>query len=247
MRITSQIDLERYFESVGGMSRGGFHGYPRLSLHGFATAYASFFHSSEWRPFLETLKCTNGRSLATGECQECEVGKMPERPRSNQSWNGRTLRMIPTSSADLNKRIRDIVARQAFHMSEARGLTPGHEMEDWKCAESAIVSPLCGGWTVTDGRIVVTAPASSYKEGVIEICVEPRRLAIFGMQRGSSGHNMLTKGRYDTLEKEIVRILHLPVEVDPSGATARFDHCMLEISLPEARSTRGIGPESRAA
>jgi HSP20 family molecular chaperone IbpA len=140
-----------------------------------------------------------------------------------------------------------MIARRAYQISEARGFTPGLESEDWQRADSEIVSPFCGGWTVADDRIVVTTTASLYKECAIEICVEPRRLAIFGKQRTSSGHNMPAEGRYNTQEKEIVRILELPVEIDPVGATAKFDHCMLEISLPRVRSTRPIGADSRAA
>jgi hypothetical protein len=155
--------------------------------------------------------------------------------------------MMPMRSANSTKKITDIVARRAFQISEARGFTPGHEMEDWRRAESEIVGPLCGGWTVADGMIVVTTTASVYEEGPIEICVEPRRLAIFGKQRATSGHETLAEGRYDKQEKEIVRVLDLPVEVDPSGATARFNHCMLEISLAKVRSIRGIGADSRAA
>jgi hypothetical protein len=167
--------------------------------------------------------------------------------RGNQSWNGRTLRMMPIKSADCANRIRDIVARRAFQISEARGFAPSYEMEDWKRAESEIVSPLCGGRSVADDGIVVTAPASHYEEGMIEICVEPRRLTIFGKERTASGHYIVEVGRYNAPEKEIVHILDLPVEVDPSEATARFDHCMLEISLPNARSARGMRADSRAA
>jgi HSP20 family molecular chaperone IbpA len=109
-------------------------------------------------------------------------------------------------------------------------------MEDWQRAESELVGPICGGWTAANDRIVVTATASVFKEGAIEICVEPRRLVIFGKQRNSTGQDTPAEDRYDTQELEIVRILGLPVEIDPSGATARFDHCMLEMSLPKARS-----------
>jgi hypothetical protein len=172
---------------------------------------------------------------------------MREQTRVNQSWNGRILKMMPMGSADCTERIAEIVARRAFQISEARGFAPGHEMEDWKGAESELVNPICGGWTVANDRIVVTATASLFKEGPIEICVEPRRLAIFGKQRTSTGNNMLTGDPYNTQEKEIVRILDLPVEIDPSRATARFDHCMLEMSLPKAHSFRGICADSRAA
>jgi len=172
---------------------------------------------------------------------------MREQPRSNQSWNGSTLTMMPSRSAECTKRIAEIIARRAFQISEARGFTPGHETEDWKRAESEIVSPFCGGWTVDNDRIVVSATASPFKEGAVEICVEPRRLAIFGKQRTSSGHNLLAEGPCNMQEKETVRILDLPVEIDPAGAAARFDHCMLEISLPKSRSARGIHAHSCAA
>jgi hypothetical protein len=172
---------------------------------------------------------------------------MREQIRTNQSWDGRTLKMVPMRSADCTKKIADIVARRAFQISEACGFAPGHEMEDWQRAESEIVSPICGGWAMANDGIVVTASAALFKQGAIEICVEPRRLAIFGRKRTSTGHNMPTEDRYDTQEQEIVRILDLPVEIDPSGGTAKFDHCMLEMSLPKAHSNHGIRADSHAA
>ena len=172
---------------------------------------------------------------------------MREQTRSNQSWNGRTLRMMPVRPGDCSRRIADLIARRAFQISEARGFTLGHEIDDWKGAESEIVRPICGGWVLADDRIVVSVTASFFKEGAIEICVEPRRLAIFGKQRISLGHNTLAERLYNTQEEEIVRILDLPIEIDPAGATARFDHCMLEISLPNAHSARAVHAGSRAA
>jgi hypothetical protein len=185
--------------------------------------------------------------MPAGKCKDCEVEEMPEQTRANPSWNGRTLKMMPIRSADCTKRIADIIARRAFQISEARGFTPGHEIEDWKRAESEIVSPISCGWTVANDRIVVSTTASLFKEGAIEICVEPRRLAIFGRQQTSSGQHVLAEDRYCAQENEIVRILELPVEIDPTAAVGRFDHCMLEISLPTARSARGIHANARAA
>lgn len=172
---------------------------------------------------------------------------MREQTRASQSWNGRTLKMVPVRSAECTRRISDIVARRAFQISEARGFEPGHEVEDWQLAESEIVRPLCGGWTLENDRIVVTATASLYKEGAIEICVEPRRLAIFGRKRTSTAPNMMAKDQINTQEQQIVRTSDLPFDVDPSGATARFDHCMLEISLPSDHSAGGVHAGSRAA
>jgi len=185
--------------------------------------------------------------LEREERRDREGGAVRESTRASQSWNGRTLKMIPTRSVDCNKKIADIVARRAFQICEASGFTPGHETIDWQRAESEIVSPICGGWTVSDGTIVVTATAASYKEGEIEICVEPRRLVILGKQQAFSRRNALAQSRYNTQEKETVRILELPVEVDPAGATARFNHCMVEISLPKLQCARAAGAGSGAA
>lgn len=185
--------------------------------------------------------------METGERRDREVGEMRESTRTIQSWNGRTLTMLPCTSADCAKKITDIVARRAFQFSEARGFAPGHEMEDWQRAESEIVGPFCGGWTLADNSIVVTSIASLYKEGAIEVFVEPRRLVIFGIQRASLGHDTLQEDRSGTQEKEIIRILNLPVEINPAGATARFNHCMLEVSLPKLLSSRAVGACSRAA
>jgi HSP20 family molecular chaperone IbpA len=154
------------------------------------------------------------------------------------------MRMTPV---DFTKRIASSVARRAFQISEARGFAPGREQEDWQRAESEIVSPLCGGWTVASDRIVVTTTAACFRNGAVEICVEPRRLAIFGRQRTSTEHGMPAADRCKPQKHEIVRILGLPIDVDPSGVTARFDHCMLEISLPNASSILGIRTDLRAA
>jgi hypothetical protein len=163
---------------------------------------------------------------------------MRQQTLSSQSWNGRTLKIMPMIPDDCTRRITDIVARRAFQISEGRGFAPGHEDEDWQRAESEIASPLCGGWTVASDRIVVTTTASRFKEGALEICVEPRRVAIFARQQTSTEQSVPAEDRDNPQEQQIVRILDLPVDVEPSGVTARFHHCMLEISLPKARSIR---------
>jgi len=189
------------------------------------------------------MKCSELR----GYIPKLRGREMREQTRASQTWNGRTLKVVPVRSAESTKRISDIVARRAFQISEGRGFVPGHEMEDWQRAKAELVNPICGGWTVDDRRMIVTAPAAAFKEGGIEICVEPRRLAIFGRKRNSTAHNMAAKGQLSKQEQEIVRTFDLPFEVDPSAATARFDHCMLEISLPRAHSFERIPAASHVA
>lgn len=173
---------------------------------------------------------------------------MQDKTRSNQLRKGGIITILPMSASTRARKMESIVARRAFQISERRGLMPGREAEDWRQAESEIVSPLCGGLTVASDRISVTTTIACFKEGVIEIWIEPRRLTIFGTKRTSVKHDVMEKDRSTAQEHEIVRILDLPVEIDPSRVTARLSHGMAEISLPRAQSTSStIHRESRVA
>jgi hypothetical protein len=154
---------------------------------------------------------------------------------------------MPIDRSELTKKIDVMVARRAFQISEGRGFAPGQELRDWQCAESEVVGPLSGGFMEGSEGILVSAPASCFEKGAIEIGIEPRRVAIFGKQRTCAG-TPAVEGNYSKLQgREIVRVLNLPVEVEPTAATARFSHCMLEIALPKTRSRRSAGASPQNA
>ena len=58
--------------------------------------------------------------------------------------------------------------------SKSLGFEPGHELKDWREAESEILHPLNCGFLVLDNRVEVNTDAASFGEGEIQICVEPQ-------------------------------------------------------------------------
>ena len=172
---------------------------------------------------------------------------MRKQARLDQSWNGRTMDIVPLSPADRERKIKLIVARRAFQISEEQGFVPGHELENWRSAESEILSPLCAGFTERGADLLVSTSCSHFEKGAIVIGVEPRRLTLFGTRRKSTEHQDLEADGSNLPGREIVHSLELPIEIDPSRVIARFSHGMLEISLPKSRTSVATSVESRVA
>ena len=145
-------------------------------------------------------------------------------------WKGRAVKTVAVDPAEHAKRMHDGVARRAFQICEMRGFAPGHEMEDWRRAECETLRPLGCGLLTLEDKVSVDTDAAVFAEGLIEICVEPRRLTICGevcacKERAISEPNTAPGNL-------IFRILDLPVAVDPSQARAGFNGRILQIHLP---------------
>src|SRR5579863_598278 len=99
-----------------------------------------------------------------------------------RSWNGRHLKIRQVSSEDRAAIIRDAVARRVAQNCESSGCEPGHELKDWRQAESEILRPLNCGCLILDRSIELSTDAAGFGDGEIEICIEPRHLTICGME-----------------------------------------------------------------
>ena len=150
------------------------------------------------------------------------------------SWNGRHLKVTRVTPEERAGIIRATTAKEAFRISESRGFKPGHEMEDWRQAESEIVRPLDCGFLVSDHRIELSTDAACFGEGEIEICVEPRHLTICGTERACTPGAASKSADSRSADRSIIRSLELPLEIEPSGVSARFKGRMIEIELPRA-------------
>jgi len=72
---------------------------------------------------------------------------------------------------DLGNKMHDSVAWQAFQHYEKQGCESGHDVEHWKRAYSEMVRPLDCGVIVQNHRVCLTADASIFDDGMIEIYV----------------------------------------------------------------------------
>ena len=117
-------------------------------------------------------------------------------------------------------------------------------MKDWRQAESEILRPLNCGCLVLDHSIELNTDAASFAEGEIEICVEPRHLTIFGMEWANTPEGVAVSAGSKSAGHSIIRSLELPLEIEPSEASARFKGRMIEIDLPKAYANQKVAAAS---
>lgn len=88
----------------------------------------------------------------------------------------------------------------------------------------------------SDEVLMVRADVLGFRPEELELTVEPRLITIAGRRKdteyGSSGE-IIYLGRCPDL---MIRILQLPVEIDPKRATAMLKGGILELSMPKALS-----------
>jgi len=170
-----------------------------------------------------------------------------QEPSAERSWNGRNLRIAAVSSGGQSKRIRDAIALRAFQICKSRGCGSGRQVEDWRRAESEILAPLNCGHLVLEGKVWLSTDAACFEKGDIEICVEPRRLTICGTPRDYRPSQPSEKCGSGPCKDIVFHALDLPVEIEPSQATARFRGRFLEIDLPKAQAMHTTRVEQNAA
>lgn len=138
-------------------------------------------------------------------------------------WSSRTVQLKIVDSAQWQQGMHDAIARRAFVNFESRESRAVDASADWRRAESEMVRPLECGFIVGDKKVSVETDASAFEEGPIEIFVEPRRLMMCGTCRPRAKKSPA---------EPIFYVLDLPVAIDPSRVTTRFNGCVLLIDLP---------------
>jgi HSP20 family molecular chaperone IbpA len=146
------------------------------------------------------------------------------------------LRVVAVTASEQTRRVQEAVARRAYEIFESRGSAPWHELEDWRQAESELVRPRCSGQMNLNGALWIGTDAAIFEEGTIEIWVAPRHLTICGKPRvDKSDARRKHSGSHPSREM-VFDAFDLPVEIDPSHVTAKFNGWSLEILLGKAPS-----------
>ena len=152
-------------------------------------------------------------------------------------WHSRAsekLNIVAVDADEQGRRIHAAIARRAYEIFENRG-SGAHEQEDWRQAESALLRPLCLGRMSVDDSFWVSADATNFQEGTINIWVAPRRLTICGKLGPKKQAAKLISSSLAPQEEIMFREVELPVEVDPSNVTAKIQGKFLEILLRKAQ------------
>ncbi len=140
------------------------------------------------------------------------------------------------SAKDQLTRVQGIVARRAF-LEQPCGI--GHEIENWRRAESELVKPLCYGQMIRNDDIWVETDIGGFEEGTIEILVSPRHVTICGKERDSRIGQVTEEKNSQRKNKIVFRTLELPADVEPSAVAAKLSGPILEICFPKAQVQAG--------
>jgi HSP20 family protein len=161
-----------------------------------------------------------------------------------------SIQIKQSATRDVLDRIQqtyDSIARRAFEIFENNGRWFGHDLEDWFRAESELLHPVHLEMAESDDALIVRAEVPGFNNKELEINVEPRKLTIAGKHQAQEERRKAKTIYSERCAKEILRVVHLPAEVDSSKASATLNNGILNIELPKAAHTKTVRSEAKAA
>lgn len=144
------------------------------------------------------------------------------------------LKIRAVAGNDLKNKMRDSVAWHAYQLFEAQSCVPGNDVANWQRAEAEVIRPMDCGVIAQDHRVCLTADASLFDDGPIEVYVEPRRLTICGFDRSRRPLPDPPGEPVRPRRDWIFRVHDLDVDVDPAEVTARFNGPVLTVYMARA-------------
>ncbi len=126
------------------------------------------------------------------------------------------------------------IARRAFELFEKRDREHGHNEEDWFRAESELLRPVSIMTHESAERLSLHANVFGFAEHELLISIEPKRIAILGQKEAVTTETGTGKIEYiDWYPDQILRVIDLPMEIDPEGAVVELQAGMLKFELPK--------------
>lgn len=167
---------------------------------------------------------------------------------SQQTTSPARLKLVPPANIfNQMQQLYDSIARRAFELFENNGRVFGRDLDDWFKAESELLHPVHIDVAESDGDLTVRAEVPGFTAEELEVSVEPQRLAITG-KRETKEERKDKKTLYtERCSDRVMRVVDLPVAVDPDKAAATLKDGVLELTIPKAASARKIQIESKKA
>lgn len=149
---------------------------------------------------------------------------------------GEKPEIIVVDANEQARRVQEAIARRAYEIFERRGSASWHELEDWGKAEAELVSPLCCGRMTVGDNLWIGTDAAVFQEGTTEIWVAPRKVTICGKPRCDRVIALRENIGIRPDGGLVFHVLDLPIEIDPSHVTAKFNGPSLEILLRKVQA-----------
>lgn len=148
---------------------------------------------------------------------------------------------------DRIQQIYDSIARRAFEIFDNNGRWLGHDLEHWFSAESELLHPVHLEMAESDDNLTVRAEVPGFSTKELQINVEPRKLTILGKHEAQEESKKGKTIYSERCAREILRVVHLPVEVNSLKVSAILKDGVLNIELPKAPLAKPVRIEPKAA
>jgi HSP20 family molecular chaperone IbpA len=155
------------------------------------------------------------------------------------------FKIVVVSAKDQMARIQGVITHDA--LSGTAGSNPDHKLETWRDAKSELVRELRYGMMIRDEDIRVETDTEEFKKGTVEIWVSPRYVTICGEPRSWRTGKVVEGCGSKKKCKILFRALDLPVDVEPSGVTAKLSGPILEIYFRKAHGKKDGAKASTAS
>ncbi len=127
--------------------------------------------------------------------------------------------------------VKDLIARRAYELFEARGFVHGHDLEDWHRAKSEILLTVPVDVTETETELTVRAEVPGFSEKDLEVQVAPHSLCITGKRQMAAQRKEGKTVYSERHPDQIFRVLDLPSQLDPDSVNAVLSGSILEVKV----------------
>jgi HSP20 family protein len=139
------------------------------------------------------------------------------------------------------------LARRAYEIFEGNGRTFGRELDDWLVAERELLHPVALNMVETPEAFEVKAEVPGFSEKELEIGVEPQRLTITGKRESAKEEKKSKMVCCESSSDQILRVVHLPAEIEAGKAQATLKNGVLELNLPKVAKAQPVRIQPKAA
>jgi HSP20 family protein len=175
---------------------------------------------------------------------------MTETATALQRVEERPVAIKPVKWESLSERIDKVfgtIAKRAYEIFAGNGRSVGHDLDDWFKAEMELLHPVHIHVTEAGDNLEVRAEVPGFNEKEIEVSVEPRRLTITGKRECNKEEKKGKTVYSERCSNQILRIIDLPMMVDPDKATATLKNGLLELMMPKAAKGKTVEIKPKAA
>jgi HSP20 family protein len=142
----------------------------------------------------------------------------------------------PQPLSERTNQLYETIARRAYELFLDEGSPHGRDREHWLKAEAEFLQPVPLTVTETEESLTVHADVPGFTAADLQIGVEPTRLTIGGRKQSKEDTKKGKAIHSEQRSSEILRVLTLPVAVDPSKATAALSNGVIELVLPKVQA-----------